>query len=144
MRVLSRADVRGWLVLAVRDLASRLLPSIRQADGDEIYGRLMNRQKKGSATQKSHGEFSLDDQREIAAVMQWGAKKLREDGQTAAERGVTIKTGVTKLPLSLNDETAEGKAAAQVLKKVLSQSLASFRIDQAVEKATTPKGSPPA
>ena len=141
--IIDGSDVKFYL--QVRDeQPSGKLKRPRQADGDEIYGRLMNRQKKGSATQKSHGEFSLDDQREIEAVMQWGAKELVKNGQTTAERGVTIKTGVTKLPLSLNDETAEGKAAAQVLKKVLSQSLASFRIDQAVEKATTPKGSPPA
>ena len=77
--------------------------------------------------QHSHGsDFSLDKD-DIRVLIQWGGT-FSDDG--AAEKDL-IKSGLKNLPLSLTDASAEGKAASQVLQKMLSQSLTTFEVEDA-------------
>jgi hypothetical protein len=110
--------------------------SSRAASGNQVTCRLMNRQDASLGWyQHSHGsDFSLDKD-DIRVLIQWGGT-FSDDG--AAEKDL-IKSGLKNLPLSLTDASAEGKAASQVLQKMLSQSLTTFKVEDAIARAKTPR-----
>ena len=110
--------------------------SSRTASGNQVTWRLMNRQDASLGWyQHPHGsDFSLDRD-DIPVLIQWG-RTFSNDG--AAEKDL-IKSGLKNLPLSLNDTSDEGKAASQVLQKMLSQSLTTFKVEDAIARAKTPR-----
>ena len=110
--------------------------SSRSASAAQVKWRLMNRQNTSKGWfQHEHGpEFSLDKD-DIVKVMRWGEKYVLL-GPAAPEKD-RIKAGVENLPRSLNDES--GTQAANVLKKMTSQALATCTIDDATAWAKTPR-----
>ena len=78
-------------------------------------------------------ELALGGSRRV--VKEWGRNHSKEG---ATEKDL-ITSGLKNLPLSLNDTSDEGKAASQVLQKMLSQSLTTFKVEDAIARAKTPR-----